>query len=64
MAQLVRFCPKIRRLDPSDYPNEKWRRPLIKQKYIRAGLVQQQYGTHKNTSSDRCAASHKHKPER
>ena len=30
MAQVVRFWPKIRRLDPSDYQIEKWHRFLIK----------------------------------
>ena len=30
MAQVVRFWPKIRRLDPSDYQIEKWHRSLIK----------------------------------
>ena len=30
MAQVVRFWPKMRRLDPSDYQIEKWLRSLVK----------------------------------
>ena len=29
MAQVVRFWPKVRRLDPSDYQIEKWHRSLV-----------------------------------
>ena len=37
MAQVVRFWPKILRLDPSDYQVEKWHRSLIKWKSNWAG---------------------------
>ena len=30
VVQVVIFCAKIRRLDPSDYPIEKWHRSSIK----------------------------------
>ena len=59
MAQVVRFCPKIQRLGPSDYQIEKWHRFLI----LRSkNLIEQRRpgtaavrGTHKSTRGDRCA---------
>ena len=46
MAQVVRFWPKIRRLDLSDYQIEKWLLSLIKWKSSWAEPVQQQYEIH------------------
>ena len=50
MAQVVRFWPKIRRLDPSNYQIEKWRRSLISKNLTeqsRPGTAAVVRGTHK-----------------
>ena len=49
MAQVVRFWPKMRRLDPSDYQIEKWHQSSIKKPNSAEPawyVQQQQYEAH------------------